>query len=191
MSVPRALLALPLVALLAACDASNGSGGASTGIWAGTAEFRVDTLLADQNFRVITDYETRYEFELAEDENGLILGHLNQYNTGMFTLREPRDLDGEQGVHETVIEWDGQQVKSWPVYGTFADPILELDLPQAEADDVFPKDLWTFTVVGNRARLEATKILHGYTFPVFENNESQYTVVLSPSNSADFSLRRE
>lgn len=191
MPAARALLVLPLVALLAACDASGGSGDDSTGVWSGTAEFQVDTLLSDQNFRVITDYETRYEFELAQDENGLILGYLNQYNTGTFTLREPRDIGEEQGVRETTVEWDGQLVQSWPVYGTFDDPILELDLPQAETAGVFPKDLWTFTVVGDRARLEATRILHGYTFPVFEDNESEFTVVLSPTNSDEFSLRRE
>ncbi len=190
MPATRALLLLPLVALLAACDAT-GSGSDATGIWSGTAEFQVDTLLADQNFRVVTDYETRYEFELAEDDDGLVLGRLNQYNTGTFTLREPRDIDDEPGVRELTVEWDDQLIQSWPVYGTFDKPVLELDLPQAEANGIFPKDLWTFTVVGDRARLEATKILHGYTFPVFEDNDSEFTVVLSPTNSDEFSLRRE
>ena len=47
------------------------------------------------------------------------------------------------------------------------------------------------TFVGSRARLEASKILHGYTFPVFEDNESDFTVVLSPTNEDGFSIRRQ
>jgi len=186
------LLFLPALLLgLAGCDAASSSGTeATSGIWAGTAEFKVDTLLADQNFRVVTDYETRYEFELTQDEDGLVIGFLNQYNTGSFTLREPRDSGG-QTVVERTFTWDNDLVQSWPVYGTFARPTLELDLPEAEADDVFPKDLWTFTVVGDRARLEATRILHGYTFLVFEDNDSEHTIVLSPSNDDEFSVRRQ
>ena len=190
MPAPRALLLALSVVVLAACDAS-GADDATTGIWTGTAEFQVDTLLADQNFRVITDYETRYEFEIAQDENGLVVGYLNQFNTGTFTLREARDVSEGPGVEEYVRSWDGDLVQSWPVYGTFDEPTLELDLPQAEAAQVFPADLWTFTVVGSRARLEASKILHGYTFPVFEDNESDFTVVLSPTNEDGFSIRRQ
>ena len=185
--------ALLLAALgLAACDAAGGpDGGASTGVWSGTAQFEVDSVYADQNFRVITDYETRYEFALEENEDGLVIGFLNQYNTGTFMLREPRDQGDGPGVREVTITWDDELVQSWPVYGTFVRPILELDLPEAEEAQVFPKDLWTFTVVGDRARLDATKILHGYQFPVFENNDSEYTIVLSPTKSHEFSLRRD
>ena len=184
------LLAVPLL-VLAACSATDSSsGGEATGVWAGTAEFQVDSLLADQNFRVITDYETTYEFELTQDEDGLILGYLNEYNTGTFTLREPRQVGGEEVIIEETITWDGDLVRSWPVYGTYDRPTLELDIPQAEADEVFPKDLWTFTVVGGRARLEATQILHGYTFSVFENFDNAYTIVLSPTNDDEFSIER-
>lgn len=187
----RALLIPALLLGLAACDAGGPEGSETSGVWAGTAEFRVDTLLADQNFRVITDYETRYEFELTQDEDGLVLGFLNQYNTGTFILREPRAGDDGQIVLERTLTWDDDLVQSWPVYGTYSRPTLELDLPEAERAEVFPKDLWTFTVVGNRARLEATKILHGYTFAVFENDDTPYTVVLSPTNDDEFSVRRQ
>lgn len=187
----RVLLAATLALGLAACDAGGSDGSATSGIWAGTAEFQVDSLLADQNFRIVTDYETRYEFELTEDENGLVLGYLNQYNTGTFTLREPRDgSDGGQTIIERTFTWDDDLVQTWPVYGTYYRPTLELDLPQAEAAEVFPEDLWTFTVVGDRARLDATRILHGYTFMVFENDDTPYTVVLSPTNEDEFSVRR-
>jgi hypothetical protein len=186
----RVFLAASVLLGLSACDA-GGSDSATSGVWAGTAEFKVDSLLAEQNFRIITDYETRYEFELTEDENGLILGYLNQYNTGTFSIREPREGDDGQTVMERSIEWDGDLVQTWPVYGTFYRPTLELDLPQAEEAEVFPKDLWTFTVVGDRARLEATRILHGYTFAVFEDYDAPYTVVLSPTNEDEFSMRRE
>ncbi len=187
----RVLLAATVLLGLSACGAGGPDNGATSGVWAGTAEFKIDTLLTGQNFRVITDYETRYEFELSQDEDGLILGFLNQYNTGTFTLREPREEGGTQTVIERTATWDDELVQSWPVYGTFDRPELELDLPEAEESGVFPKDLWTFTVVGDRARLEATKILHGYTFAVFEDYDSEFTVVLSPSNEDDFSIRRQ
>lgn len=176
---------------LVACDAGADDGSATSGVWSGTAQFQVDSIYADQNFRVITDYETRYEFDIAQDPDGLVIGTLNQYNTGTFLLREPRDQGDGPAVREVTITWDGDLVQSWPVYGTFARPVLELDLPEAEAAQVFPKDLWTFTVVGDRARLDATKILHGYQFPVFENNDALYTVVLSPNQDQEFSLRRD
>lgn len=185
-----AFLASVLALSLAACDAGL-SGSAASGIWAGTAQFQVDTLMADQNFRVITDYETRYEFELTEDENGLVIGFLNQYNTGTFLLREPRDGGTGPAVQEQTIEWSDDLIQSWPVYGTFVRPTLELDLPEAEEANVFPADLWTFTVVGDRARLEATRISHGYSFPVFEDNDADFTVVLSPTEEEEFRIERE
>lgn len=187
----RVLLAAAVLLGLSACDAGGSDLSATSGVWAGTAEFKLDSLLTEQNFRIITDYETRYEFELTEDENGLVLGYLNQYNTGTFTIREPRDGSEGQTVAEQTFTWDNDLVQTWPVYGTFYRPTLELDLPQAEAAQVFPKDLWTFTVVGGRARLEATQILHGYTFAVFENGDSPYTVILSPTNEDEFSIRKE
>ena len=109
----RVLLAATVLLGLSACDAGGGADGSATsGVWAGTAEFQLDSLLADQNFRIITDYETRYEFELTEDENGLILGYLNQYNTGTFTLREPRDGTDGQAVVERTFEWDGDLIQT-------------------------------------------------------------------------------
>lgn len=188
---PRPLAALALLLALSACGSAGPDEGATTGTWAGTAEFVVDSVFADQNFRVITDYETRYEFELDEDEDGLVIGYLNQYNTGTFKLREPRDAGAGPAVREVTITWDGELVQSWPVYGTFLRPTLELDLPEAEEAQVFPKDLWTFTVVGGRARLDATKILHGYRFPVFEDYDAEYTITLSPTQDEEFSMERQ
>ena len=105
---------------------------------------------------------------------------------------EPRDdEDGNQTIIERTAIWDDDLVQTWPVYGTYGRPTLELDLPQAEELGIFPKDLWTFTVVGDRARLEATQIIHGYTFEVFEDYESDFTITLSPSNQDEFSLRRQ
>ena len=185
----RAFAAAALLAL-AACD-SGGGGAATSGVWSGTAAFVVDTVYADQNFRVVTDYEARFEFDLAQDEDGLVLGTLRQFNTGTFMLREPRDDGDGPAVRERTITWDDELVQTWPVYGTFVRPTLELDLPEAEATGAFPKDLWTFTVVGDRARLEATKIQHGYVFPVFENNDAAYTIVLNPTVDEEFSMRRQ
>ena len=191
MPATRALSALLLLVTLSACDAGSGPGEA-TGVWAGTAEFKVDSLMADQNFRIITDYETRYEFELAEDEDGLIQGFLNQYNTGTFTLREPRrDENDAPFVRERVFTWDDDLVQSWPVYGTHDGTTLEVDLPEAEQAGVFPKDLWTFTVVGGRARLASTRIVHGYTFNVWEDQDAPFTMLLSPTTNDEFSIRRD
>ena len=188
MPAARTLAALVLLAALSACDAVSGSDeGATTGVWAGTAEFRMDSLLTGQNFRIVTDYQTRYEFELVEDENSLVLGFLNQYNTGTFTLREPRP----GGVRESVVTWDDDLLQSWPVYGTYDGTTLEVDLPEAEEAGVFPKDLWTFTVVGGRARLASTRIEHGYEFEVFEDQDAPFTVVLSPTAGDEFSIRRQ
>lgn len=192
MTLPRVLLAAAVLLGLSACDSSSIGNSATSGVWAGTAEFKLDTLLADQNFRVITDYVTRYEFEINEDEDGLVLGYLRQYNTGTFVLREPRDDDqGNQVILERKADWDDTLIQTWPVYGTFARPTLELDLPQAEELEVFPEDLWTFTVVGDIARLASTRILHGYTYSVFENQGNNFTVTLSPSDQDEFSLRRQ
>ena len=192
MPAVRTLSALVLLAALSACDSAGPDQGETTGVWAGTAEFKVDSLLAGQNFRIITDYETRYEFELVEDENSLVLGFLNQYNTGTFTLREPRrDENDAPFIREKTFTWDGDLVQSWPVYGTYDGATLEVDLPEAEEAEVFPKDLWTFTVVGSRARLASTRIQHGYTFNVWEDQDSPFTMVLSPTTNDEFSVRRQ
>ena len=184
----RTLSVLLLLAVLSACDSASGSDqGDTTGTWVGSAEFRLDSLLVDQNFRIITDYETRYEFELVEDENSLVIGFLNQYNTGSFILREPRP----GGIRQKAFEWDDELIQSWPVYGTYNRTTLELDLPEAEDAEVFPKDLWTFTVVGSRARLASTRILHGYEFSVFEDQDEPFTVTLSPTTTDEFSIRRQ
>ncbi|WP_412069983.1 hypothetical protein [Rubrivirga sp. IMCC43871] len=188
----RFLAALVFAAFaLSACDAGGSELGATTGMWAGTVTFEVDTLMQEQNFRVIGTYETRYEFDLVEDEDGLVLGYVNIYNDGSLLVREPRDINGSQTVLERQIMWDDELVQSWPVYGTYGRPTLEVDLPEAEAAGVFPPDIWTFTVTGNRARLTETRILHGYSFEVFENNDAPYTITLSPSNEDEFRMERQ
>lgn len=186
----RVLLASTVLLGLSACDASGPDIGVTSGVWVGTAEFKVDTLMADQNFRVVSDYETRYEFELAEDEDGLVLGFVNIYNTGTLRVREPRDAGG-QTIAERSVEWDDELVESWPVYGTYVRPMLEVDLPEAESADVFPKDLWTFVVTGDRARLSNTSVVHGYSFEVFEDYDARFTIRLRPTNADEFSLRRQ
>ena len=191
MPARHALLAFPLLLALAACSASGTDGGATSGTWSGTAQFRIDSVLAAQNFYIVGDYETRYEFTIEEDEAGLVYGYLRQYNTGALRLREPRDVTGAPGLIVVDIAWDDDLVQTWPVYGTFQRPELELDLPEAEAAQVYPADLWTFTVSGGRARLAGTRIEHGYTFPVFEDNDAEYTVVLSPEDAAEFAMERQ
>lgn len=191
MPARRALLALPLLLALAACSAGGPDGGETSGIWSGTAQFQIDSVLVDQNFHIVADYETRYEFTIEEDEVGLVYGYLRQYNSGTFRLREPRDVSGDPGLIVVDLAWDDDLVQTWPVYGTFQRPELELDLPEAEAAQVYPADLWTFTVSGGRARLAGTRIQHGYSFSVYENNDSEYTVVVSPDKADDFSMERQ
>lgn len=185
MSSLRLLAAVGLLVSLAACDSASGpeGSGETTGIWDGTARFRVDSVYADQNFHITTDYETRYEFDL-EQEGTLVVGTLRQYNTGTFRLRE-------SGVRDTTFSWDGDLVQAWPLYGTFTGGVLELDSPQAEEAGVFPADLWTFRLVGGRAQLDNTVIEHGYTFTVFENGGAEYTVVLSPDQNDPFAIRKK
>lgn len=192
MSMPRVLPALLVAALaLSACDAGGSEIGATSGTWAGTATFEVDTLMQEQNFRVFGTYDTRYEFDLVEDEDGLVLGYVNIYNDGSLTVREPRAVGGSQTVLEREIVWDDELVQSWPVYGTYGRPTLEVDLPEAEAAGVFPADIWTFTVTGDRARLAETSIQHGYSFEVFEDNDALHTITLSPSNADEFQIKRQ
>lgn len=181
----RILAALGLLVSLTACDSASGSSdsGETTGIWEGVAVFQVDSVYADQNFHVTTDYETRYEFDL-EQEGTLVVGTLRQYNTGTFRLREA-------GVRDTTFSWDGELVQAWPLYGTVSGGILELDSPQAEEAGVFPADLWTFRLVGGRAQLDNTVIQHGYRFSVFENGGSAYTVVVSPDKNDPFTIRKQ
>ncbi|MEM1118358.1 MAG: hypothetical protein AAF845_08160 [Bacteroidota bacterium] len=180
----RLLAVLGLLVSLAACDSASGPGGnETTGIWSGTARFQVDSVYADQNFHITTDYETRYEFDL-EQEGTLVVGTLRQFNTGSFRLRE-------SGIRDTTFSWNGELIRAWPVYGTVSGGILEVDLPEAEAAGVFPEDLWTFRLVGGRAQLDNTVIEHGYTFSVFENGGADFTVVLSPDKREPFSIRRQ
>ena len=191
MSARYALAALPLLLSLAACDAVGADVDGATGLWAGTAEFKVDTLMADQNFRVITDYETRFEFDLVEDEDGLVIGTLSEYYTGTFTLREPRGGTSGPAVVEQTFTWDDERGRTWPVYGTSDGSVLELDLPEAEREGTFPKDIWTFTRAGSRARLANTRIRQGREYKVFENDDQLYRVTLSPTNEREFSIRRQ
>ena len=186
----RILAAAAVLLGLSACDSGSGDAGAMTGVWSGTAEFKADTLMAGQNFRVVADYVTRFEFEVNEDEDGLVLGSVRVYNTGTLRVREPRDAGGQR-VIEHAVTWDDDLVQSWPVYGTFRRPTFELDLPEAEEAGVFAKDLWTFTVVGDRARLDNTTIAHGYTFEVFEDYDAPHVITLTPTKSDEFSIRRQ
>lgn len=177
----RLALAGPLVAL-AACDAATdtGGGGDFAGAWEGSLRYELDTLFVDQNLRITADYTTRYRFDLQQDEE-LVWGDLTEYRTGTYHLREA-------GRRDTTYTWEDEPVLSFPVYGTYERPTLELDSPEAEEAQIFPANLWTFNVVGGTARMEDVFIEHIYHHVVHEGGDVEFEYALAPDEH--FEMRR-
>ncbi len=123
---------------LAACD-TNGAAGPVAGVWEGTARFEIDTLLAEHNARVEAAYEMVFRFELDEDE-GLVTGTVTATPSGYRSVREA-------GHPATTVNFDGSPPLVNDVFGTYLDPVLEVDVPNGP----YEEDLWTFDVGGSRA----------------------------------------
>lgn len=138
----RALLTAAALTLpLAACDA-NGSSGAITGVWEGTAEFEADTILAAHNARVRAAYEMAFRFELVEDD-GLVSGTITAMASGYRVTQEA-------GQPADTVRFEGGGPMVHQVYGTYLDPVLEVDVPGGP----YEADIWTFDVSGGRAEAD-------------------------------------
>ena len=146
-------LALAGLLVLSACDAGSGNDDI-TGTWSTTVAFQVDTLLSDENYRVVADYDATYTFELL-NEDGLIYGRITSVLDGILTAREA-------GREPVVYTFDSGSAISDYVFGTYDSPELEVDVPWGSYED----NLWTFNKVGGRAELNG-KVVHQWTFDTF------------------------
>lgn len=150
----RLPLALALVGLvtLSACDSGAGSDDI-TGTWSTTINYTADTLLANQNYRIVADYSTTYTFELLNDD-GLIYGRITSSLDGTMTGQEA-------GRAPVVYSLSSESATSDYLFGTYDDPTLELDVPWG----TYQENLWTFEKVGGRAEL-AGSVVHAWKFEV-------------------------
>ncbi|GAB5537369.1 MAG: hypothetical protein Rubg2KO_36180 [Rubricoccaceae bacterium] len=159
----RLPLALALVGLLSlsACDSGSGSD-AITGTWSTTVDYKADTLLANQNFRIVADYSTTYTFDLL-NEDGLIYGRITSSVEGTMTGQEA-------GGAPIVISMDSTSSATDYLFGTYDDPALELDV----LSEAYATNLWTFEKVGGRAEL-AGQVVHQWAF-LSREGEFSFTV---------------
>jgi NAD(P)-dependent dehydrogenase (short-subunit alcohol dehydrogenase family) len=104
--------------VLSACDFGGADG--VSGRWVGTAAFEADTILAAHNAHVVADYETEFTFVLTDDE-GLITGQLAARTTGYRIVREA-------GQPADTLRFDDATPVVHDVFGTYLDPVLEVDL---------------------------------------------------------------
>ena len=144
-------LALAGLLVLSACDTGAGNDDI-TGTWSTTVAFQADTLLTDENYRIVADYEATYTFELLNDD-GLIYGRITSALDGVLTAREA-------GREPEVYAFDpATDSVSDYVFGTYDSPELEVDVPWGQYED----NLWTFNKVGGRAELAGT-VVHQWKF---------------------------
>lgn len=143
--MPRSALALLLAATLglAACDAINSSDDI-TGVWTGSSSFEADTVIAESNLRVFADYGIDFQFALNQDD-GLVDGSVTASWNGFLIFKEagqPADTINFSATHQNITH---------EAFGTFIDPVLEVDVP----DGPYEENLWTFEVSGRRAESES------------------------------------
>lgn len=155
---------LPLAVLLAgalvlgACDATGSDADRVTGVWEGTIPFRVDTVLAEHNYRLKGDYDVRVRFDLLHDD-GLVWGTVTAAFDGFLIAREA-------GRQADTLRFSPAQTLVSRAYGTWIRPELEIDVPWGP----YSPDLWTFNKVGNRLDLQG-KVEHMWSFPVLNTPE--------------------
>ena len=151
--LPLALAIAGLISL-SACDTGSGSDDI-TGTWSTTVNYTADTLLANQNYRVVADYSTTYTFELL-NEDGLIYGRITSSVDGTISGQDA-------GSDPVVITMDPTDSVTDYLFGTYDDPALEFDV----LSELYAENLWTFEKVGGRAELQG-QVVHTWNF------ESQY-----------------
>ena len=175
----RLPLALALVGLvsLSACD-SGADSDDITGTWSTTLNYQVDSLLADQNYRVVADYTATYTFELL-NEDGLIYGRVTSSLDGTMTGREA-------GREPVVYTFSPEASVANYVFGTYDDPVLELDVPWGP----YENDLWTFEKIGGRAELDGN-VVHQWTFDTrYTTEPGDFTFVLDGKEKDRTEIRR-
>ena len=176
----RLPLALALVGLisLSACDSGSGSDDI-TGTWSTTINYSADTLLADQNYRIVADYSTTYTFELL-NEDGLIYGRITSSVDGTMTGREA-------GRAPVVYTLSPEASTTDYVFGTYDDPDLELDVPWGS----YAENLWTFKKVGGRAEL-AGRVVHEWTFEShFTASPGEFSFIVHGDQDDKTVIRRD
>jgi hypothetical protein len=176
----RLPLALSLVGLIAlsACDSGSGSDDI-TGTWSTTINYSADTLLADQNYRIVADYSTTYTFELL-NEDGLIYGRITSSLDGTMTGREA----GREPVVYTLVP---ETSTTDYLFGTYNDPSLELDVPWGS----YAKNLWTFEKVGGRAELMG-RVVHEWVFEsIYTSEPGEFSFVVQGDQDKKTTIRRD
>lgn len=156
-------------ALLAACDFAGSTEGA-TGRWVGTAEFEIDTILADHNVRLVAAYETTFAFDLIDDE-GLITGTIRAESAGSRTTTEA-------GYGPVTLTYDETSARVDTLFGTYVAPVLEVDVPEGP----YEQDLWTFDVAGRSARL-GRYVVHTHQIPLA--NGETFSITLQSTEQFD------
>lgn len=158
-------------ALFTGCDNATADG--LTGVWAGTANFEVDSILADQNMRIQADYQTSFTFSLTDDD-GLISGSVVADFAGMRITQEA-------GNSADTLNYDGTVFDN-ELFGTYVDPELELDVPGGP----YEENLWTFNVVGSRAELDEF-LTHTHTIMLADSTE--FTIQLNSDEFFEMELQ--
>lgn len=176
----RLPLALALVGLLtlSACD-SGSSSDDITGTWSTTINYTADTLLAEQNYRIVADYTTTYTFELL-NEDGLIYGRITSALDGTM-------MGQEAGREPVVYTLTPENSRTDYLFGTYNDPALELDVPWG----TYENDLWTFEKIGGRAVLEG-RVVHEWGFEsLYTAEPGDFSFVVEGDEKAETTIRRE
>ena len=155
--VPLAV-ALGAFLVLAACDSAMTVGGVQlddddrvTGVWEGTSEFRLDTVLAAHNYRLKAEYDVHFRFDVLHDD-GLAWGTVTASLDGYLIAREA-------GTLADTFRFDPSQTIVSDAFGTYIRPELELDVPWGP----YTEDLWTFDKVAGRLDLQGG-IVHVWRF---------------------------
>ncbi|MDX1438892.1 MAG: hypothetical protein R3284_03215 [Rubricoccaceae bacterium] len=159
-------------ALLAGCDSVTADG--VTGTWIGTAEFQVDSILAEHNMRIMAEYETEFTFTIVDD-GGLITGTVVADFSGMRIAQEA----GQPA--DTLHFGDGVEFTN-DLFGTYIDPELEMDVP----DGPYEANLWTFEIIGGRGELNEF-LTHTHT--ITRADSTEFTIELKSDEF--FEIRRE
>ncbi|HYE97132.1 MAG TPA: hypothetical protein VD962_13070 [Rubricoccaceae bacterium] len=132
------------------------------GVWTGTATFSTDTVFAESNTRVRADYQSTFTFDLTYDDR-LVSGTITETINGSFEYTQA-------GSSPQTYPLDGA-TRTFEVYGTYLDPVLELDVP----DGPYEEGLWDFEVQGRRAESDH-HIVYNFTLPLPDSTTMEFAL---------------